>query len=258
VQTSVNVQQQNRAVDFRTDSGTVAIDFGPWMNSVDAIPPSATLNATSLQLRHQASHPIIVSYQDNRAVDSATLRTGNIRITGPNGYDRLAPLITMQATGTGWSVRYDVLPPGNTWTSADNGQYTVHLVADQVADTSGNRAAAGVLGELSIAVLTTVIAEDTNDDGIVSPIDVLTVINHLNLAAARQQIPEYIRLLDANRDQFISPIDVLYVVNYLNLQPAGEGESALPGLSEHAKLERLDLDLVEDEKKRLASFWSRW
>jgi hypothetical protein len=258
LQTSVDVQQQNREVDFRTDSGTVAIDFGPWMTSIDVMPPTATLTAASLQLRHQASHPIFVTYQDNVGVNSGTLRTGNIRITGPNGYDRLAPLVAMQTTSTGWSVRYDALPPGGTWTSADNGRYRVQLIADQVADQSGNWAAATILGELSIAVSTTVIAEDTNDDGIVSPIDVLIVINHLNLAAARQQPPEYSNLLDANRDRFISPIDVLFVVNYLNLQPAGEAESVGPHLSAQAAFGQLELELLADERKRWESFWSRW
>jgi hypothetical protein len=254
LQTSVAVQTLNREVDVRTDSGTVAVDFGPWMASVDVAPPTATLTANNLQLRHQTSHPIVVTYQDNVGVERASLLTGNIRITGPNGYDRVSPLIAAQSVGSGWSVRYDVLPLGATWTSADNGKYSVHLVANQVTDTSGNPAVATVLGELSIEVSSVVIAEDSNDDGIVSPIDVLTVINHLNLAAANQQIPEYFRLLDTNRDQFISAIDVLFVVNYLNLQPAGEGESSQPFVPDNADLLQFDLDLLATEKKRLSGF----
>lgn len=253
--TSVVVGSENREVDFRIDSRTVAIDFGSWIASSDAVPPTAAMTATSLELRHQQSHPLQILYRDNVAVDPATLRTGNIRVTGPHGYAQEAVYVSSQPQGTGWLVRYDVLPTGETWTTADNGTYVVQLVAGQVADSSGNRALAQVLGDFQVAVSTVVIAEDANDDGIVSPIDVLAVINHLNVAAANHRVPEYSQLLDVNRDQFISPIDVLLVINYLNVRGNGEGESRQTSTGMTVSVSRAapvdTLTTHSEEKKRM-------
>ncbi len=72
---------------------------------------------------------------------------------------------------------------------------------------------------------------DVNDDGFVSPIDVLSIINDLNTFGSRvltrpsanEQPPPF---LDVSSDGFTSPIDVLLVINFLNLVGAGEGESS--------------------------------
>jgi predicted outer membrane repeat protein len=64
-------------------------------------------------------------------------------------------------------------------------------------------------------------SHDVNDDGRVSPLDALAIINSLNAEGTRQ-LPsdsgsEPARLFyDVNRDGFISPRDALQVVNYLN------------------------------------------
>jgi hypothetical protein len=82
---------------------------------------------------------------------------------------------------------------------------------------------------------------DVNNDGFVTPIDVLALINFLNTAGTTDLTPwapggegeargPY---YDVNSDYFISPIDVLSVVNFLNnsaVQSSGEGESAGDGL----------------------------
>ena len=67
---------------------------------------------------------------------------------------------------------------------------------------------------------------DVNDDGTVSPIDALQVINELNSPivsdpergslptfAGDGQVPPYV---DVNGDGFVSPIDALIVINALN------------------------------------------
>jgi hypothetical protein len=78
---------------------------------------------------------------------------------------------------------------------------------------------------------------DVNNDGFVTPIDVLAVVNFLNTAGTTDLTPwapggegeakgPY---YDVNSDYFISPMDVLGVVNFLNslaVQASGEGESA--------------------------------
>lgn len=75
---------------------------------------------------------------------------------------------------------------------------------------------------------------DVNADLIVSPIDVLLIINYLNsdaptsLRESTWVAPPY---LDVNGDELVSPIDVLLVINHLNANSssgAAEGEQALP------------------------------
>lgn len=70
---------------------------------------------------------------------------------------------------------------------------------------------------------------DVNDDGVVTPFDVLLVINHLNangsapVPASLAAPPTY---LDVSGDNLISPFDALLVLNHLNASTgaAGEGE----------------------------------
>ncbi|QDV68274.1 Serine-aspartate repeat-containing protein D precursor [Rosistilla carotiformis] len=65
---------------------------------------------------------------------------------------------------------------------------------------------------------------DVNNDGTVSPIDALSVINQLNLNGSSQLMAEgesanaNRRFVDVNGDQFVSPIDALMVINALNNQ----------------------------------------
>ena len=68
---------------------------------------------------------------------------------------------------------------------------------------------------------------DTNNDGFVSAIDALLVINYLNIfgpgPTPSGSPPPY---LDVNSDNFISSIDALLVINALNTQGLGEGDGA--------------------------------
>jgi hypothetical protein len=68
---------------------------------------------------------------------------------------------------------------------------------------------------------------DVNDDGHISPIDALLVINYLNTGGPSklpdtQPAPPY---LDPSGDENASAIDVLLIINYLNSHPSGEGEA---------------------------------
>lgn len=67
---------------------------------------------------------------------------------------------------------------------------------------------------------------DANNDGFVSPIDALIIINYLN-SDAGSEVPSNsdpsFGYIDANGDNFVTPIDALIVINELN-NPTGEGE----------------------------------
>lgn len=69
---------------------------------------------------------------------------------------------------------------------------------------------------------------DVDDDGTISPLDVLTLINDINQFGVRElqnpAIGQLIRFLDVDDDGTISPIDVLMVINWLNSRSSGQGE----------------------------------
>ena len=78
---------------------------------------------------------------------------------------------------------------------------------------------------------------DVNNDGLVSPIDALLVINALNVRMPlTPELPDPfipVRYVDVSGDGLLSPIDALLVINELNrIRNSGEGEStnATPGL----------------------------
>ncbi|MCA9190438.1 MAG: hypothetical protein KDB03_01695 [Planctomycetales bacterium] len=68
---------------------------------------------------------------------------------------------------------------------------------------------------------------DTNDDGFVTPLDALLMINDLNRNGGRllaDDGPEGKYYPDVNDDGWISPADVLQVINFLNAGSLGESE----------------------------------
>lgn len=59
---------------------------------------------------------------------------------------------------------------------------------------------------------------DVSNDGRLTPLDALIVINYLNAngAGAYPALPNYVGFLDSNADNKITPLDALVVINYLN------------------------------------------
>ncbi len=104
-----------------------------------------------------------VVYQDNQSVDTDSLDNLDIRVTGPNGFSQLAELLggTISADGLRVTARYSIVPTGGVWTSAQNGDYTVELLAGQAKDFNGNFAAAATVGHFTIDVTQIAATTDT-------------------------------------------------------------------------------------------------
>lgn len=133
----------------------------------------------------------------------------------------------------------------------------VRLSTDQAAVANPNGAAPD--GEVEDHVLTIQANPFTNasnnldvsGDGVVSPIDVLQVVNYLNTPGNPTTLslpaPGVAPFLDVNGDGVVAPIDALLIVNYLNsLGSGGEGESA--GMA--------DLSSTSSQSTVLASDWA--
>jgi hypothetical protein len=95
-----------------------------------------------------------VNYTDETAMDVASLGTGDVIVTGPNGFREVATLWT-KGPATGGPLAsggYRILPPGGVFDAAANGTYTVEAVAGEVKDTAGNALAAGPIGTFTIDI----------------------------------------------------------------------------------------------------------
>ncbi len=83
---------------------------------------------------------------------------------------------------------------------------------------------------------------DVNNDGFISPLDALVVINYLNLHGASpvswDGVTQPTTYWDTNGDRSITPIDVLLVINRINIQSVGESEMVSPSLPPLDRRER--------------------
>ncbi len=83
--------------------------------------------------------------------------------------------------------------------------------------------------------------EDTDQSGVVSPMDALKVINALNL---RQSEPA--SMVDVNADGYLTALDALFVLNRLNL-PLVDGELATSGVPSTSRISRIEAAITSKE-----------
>ena len=112
------------------------------------IPPQAQLQVADVTEPGLATVTFTVTYTDNVAIQAASLSSGDVRITGPSGYNRLATLVSVDVPGNGTPrvVTYAAPAPDSiSWTFGHNGVYTIRMETNQVADTEGAWVAGGDL-----------------------------------------------------------------------------------------------------------------
>ena len=118
---------------------------------------AGSLSTANITTGGGTAYTFTVVFDDNQALDSASLDGSDIRVTGPGGFNQPAALVGMSPAGNGAprTATYRISAPGGTWDSADNGTYSVALQANQVRDTAGNFAAGGTLGIFNVNISTT-------------------------------------------------------------------------------------------------------
>ncbi|WP_019502689.1 PA14 domain-containing protein [Pseudanabaena sp. PCC 6802] len=130
---------------------------------VDSTLPTATATAANVTTAGSATYDFTVTYSDNVAVNASTIDGSDVRITGPNNFDRLASLVSINPSGNGTprTATYRITAPGDAWDNTDNGTYTLALQANQVSDTSGNFVAANTLGTFLVNLMPPSSGENT-------------------------------------------------------------------------------------------------
>ena len=129
------------------------------------VPPVAEVQATDITQPGIGAKQFTVTYSDNLGVDVSTIDSQDIRIAGPNGYDRPGQFVSVDISsdGTPRVATYATDPPaGGIWTGSDNGTYTIWMRTNQVGDTEGAWVTAGQLGQFSVKVPTPLYAANMN------------------------------------------------------------------------------------------------
>ena len=119
------------------------------------IPPQAVAQLANITQTFPGPEQFTVTYTDDVAINASTLSDGDVRVTGPAGYDRTARLVSVDVAGNGTprTATYEIDPPDSvSWSTINNGVYTVWMQTNQVSDASGAWVAAGQLGQFSVDI----------------------------------------------------------------------------------------------------------
>jgi hypothetical protein len=119
----------------------------------DTSAPTATFSAQNVT-DPNAAITITVQFSDDQAVSLASLGSSNLLVSGPNGFSQLATLVGVSSSQNSpvMTATYSIAAPVGGWKSSNSGTYTVALQANQVQDSSGNFAAPGTLGTVSVTI----------------------------------------------------------------------------------------------------------
>jgi hypothetical protein len=117
------------------------------------LPLTATLGgAGSVTAKGATSTNFTVTYSHYTAIDSTTIGTGDVTVTGPGGFSAPATLVGTSGTGKSITATYSLGAPGGSFDGSDSGTYTVNLGQNAVGDALGNFAPGGSLGSFVVDI----------------------------------------------------------------------------------------------------------
>ncbi len=135
-------------------TATVAVN-APTNVPDDTTPPSGSAAAPDIAVAGSLPQTITVTYSDDVAVDPATIDSGNISASGPNGYNQPVTFISSSGTGLPGSpivAVYSLDAPADGWAGSNDGTYYIVANPDSLADTSGNPIAVGAIGAFTLDI----------------------------------------------------------------------------------------------------------
>ena len=112
----------------------------------DTTPPTASLNASDITTEGGSAYTFTVTYTDDAGINAASIDSNDIQVVRDDGLTQQAALVSV-SNGT---ATYQITAPGGTWNGADNGTYTIQLLANQVTDINGNAIAPTPLGSFNV------------------------------------------------------------------------------------------------------------
>jgi len=151
---------------FAPRTGPNGTDIGAYQHDAqaDTQAPTATLQAVNVTSNNAGSlnpYSFTITFADNVAIDVASLSGAVVQVDPPGATAPItATVVSTAAVGNtdsygdapSFVVTYQITPPGGSWTSADNGTYTVTLGGAPVTDLSGNPVPLGPVGMFTVSV----------------------------------------------------------------------------------------------------------
>ncbi len=181
----------NLATDQRGPGFPRTVGLATDIGAVEGITPPPTASGTFANVTALGTSPYTFSvrYADDQGVNVTSLGTGDVRVSGPNGFSALAEFVGVDqaANGTPRVATYRIAPPGGAWDATDNGTYTVAVEPNQVADVTGDFAAAGTVGTFRAVLPKVYVVTSAAEGGPGSLRDVLAQTN-----AAPTEAPDMI------------------------------------------------------------------
>jgi hypothetical protein len=117
------------------------------------IPLTATLSSASSVTQAGATTTTFnITYSHYTDIDKTTIGTGDLFVTGPNGFNAPASLEGTSGSGRSVVATYSIPAPGGTFDGADSGSYSVMMQSLAVSDAFGNFVPAGSLGSFNVDI----------------------------------------------------------------------------------------------------------
>jgi uncharacterized delta-60 repeat protein len=155
--------------DFDNVSLTTTPGSHPTPTPTPTAAITATFSAPSITTLGQSIETITAVYSDPAGVDLSSVNAGNLQVSAPDGTALgVASFSATPASGIVpvATVTYTINAPFGTWTSADNGTYTVTLPAGELSDSDTNtNAVAGITFTIAAPGGPTASTTDTTFDG---------------------------------------------------------------------------------------------
>ena len=137
-------------------------DVGAYQSTgVPAPAPTATLTANNVPVSGygQTTYSFTVTYYGAAGIQAAMVPGAVVTVTPPSGVG--GPITATVASSSSsmadpWgnaqtiTVTYQITPPGGSWTSADNGTYTISLGGSPITDSEGQTIPTGTLGTFDV------------------------------------------------------------------------------------------------------------
>ena len=142
------------------DTNSISAKAGPigtfksQIKGAAVTPPTASLSAQSITSA-ATSYTFDVTYQSSAGINASSIATGNVTVSGPNGYSNTAALVSISPTGNATSIvaTYSITPPsGSAFASTDNGTYKIALAGGSVTDVNNVSAHAATLGSFAVNI----------------------------------------------------------------------------------------------------------
>jgi len=148
-----------KTFDVTVRDGAIDLDFtqqiqSPMINAIEILEDLGAQFETSIEEPSEDPHRIIVTYNDDVAVDASDIGPNDIEVVFPDGSTQIPEFVRRDSFYDRSTVRgiYEITPPGGSWDPGDNGVYAVRIRHGQVTDTAGRFVPAGPIGSYTVGV----------------------------------------------------------------------------------------------------------